>query len=772
MKRRGHFYFDGDVSNVVSFENVYNKFVTVMKDEFGVEFICQNIDETAKIFKSKILGIGQKKVKLMELFNIKKDNRQAVSILGLIIGGSANFGEIFEDEELKNLSINRIDLSEASYQELHSKVEQLCKNRCYALETLKDMYDWIVLANILQDDDYDSGISPYLSYAKVSRYNRHHEDLKQLKFVLKEIGQVEYNNMFNSRNFKANYAAYIGSVKVDGKKISIAKCDKESFYSYTKSIIKDKYENLSELGEKKADYILEMIRQEKFLDVQMQKNNRVIPNQIHKLELDKILANAERHYEFLKQKDDTGVTNTEKIKQIFDFKIPYYVGPLNDYHKDKGGNSWVVKKSIEKITPWNFEKVVDIDESAKKFIERTTRKCEYLIGEEVLPQNSIVYSEFELINELNKIKVDGKRLSPVIKNDLIENLFRRNNQVTRKRLCKYLKDEYKIEEDSILGMGARFTKSLTSYNDFRKKVFGDKIDEPKYQRIAEKIIKYITIYGIDKKILVRVLRNEFGDSLSQNQLSEIQNLGYEGWGRYSYRLLIDTKAIRYKTGEVVDIMYALKNTENDFEEILESQYSFSKIIEDYQNKVLENRNENLYDNLIKNLMVPANIKKCIWQMVKITEEIKKIQGKEPIKIFVSVAKGAQERIRTEYRKRKLLVAYSKIDESENLKKQIETKTSANLRSTKIYLYYTQRGKCMYTGEDIDINELSNTSIYDKDHIYPISKTKDDSIDNLVLVKRGVNISKSNNLVPSGIQKNMTTYWATLLKQGLISQEKY
>src|SRR5699024_4603449 len=93
------------------------------------------------------------------------------------------------------------------------------------------------------------------------------------------------------------------------------------------------------------------------------------------------------------------------------FRIPYYVGPLNGYHSDKGGNSWVVKKTEEKIYPWNFEKVVDIEESANRFIRRMTNKCTYLFMEDVVPKDSILYSKFSVLNEINRKKhIDNYRV--------------------------------------------------------------------------------------------------------------------------------------------------------------------------------------------------------------------------------------------------------------------------------------------------------------------------------------------------------------------------
>ena len=62
----------------------------------------------------------------------------------------------------------------------------------------------------------------------------------------------------------------------------------------------------------------------------------------------------------------------------------------------------------------------------------------------------------------------------------------------------------------------------------------------------------------------------------------------------------------------------------------------------------------------------------------------------------------------------------------------------------MYLYFTQMGRCMYTGEEIELSQLFNDNIYDIDHIYPRHFVKDDNLDNnLVLVKKTVNAHKSD-----------------------------
>ena len=64
----------------------------------------------------------------------------------------------------------------------------------------------------------------------------------------------------------------------------------------------------------------------------------------------------------------------------------------------------------EKIYPWNFTEIVNLEESAEKFITNMTAKCTYLVGEDVLPKESLLYSEFMVRNAINNITVDGERL--------------------------------------------------------------------------------------------------------------------------------------------------------------------------------------------------------------------------------------------------------------------------------------------------------------------------------------------------------------------------
>ncbi len=141
----------------------------------------------------------------------------------------------------------------------------------------------------------------------------------------------------------------------------------------------------------------------------------------------------------------------------------------DEQEKTSGKNfAWMVRKEDGQITPWNFEQKVDRQESANKFIKRMTIKDTYLLGEDVLPANSLLYQRYEVLDELNNIKVNKRRLDPEIKKDIYNKLFKTKKSVSRRDLINYLKEEQNIEHVLIEGLkdkelNTKFNSSLSSY---------------------------------------------------------------------------------------------------------------------------------------------------------------------------------------------------------------------------------------------------------------------------------------------------------------------
>ncbi len=71
---------------------------------------------------------------------------------------------------------------------------------------------------------------------------------------------------------------------------------------------------LAEMPEdEEVQYLRHELENESLLPKQLTADNGVIPNQAHAAELKAILKNAQEYLPFLKKKDETGLTISEKI---------------------------------------------------------------------------------------------------------------------------------------------------------------------------------------------------------------------------------------------------------------------------------------------------------------------------------------------------------------------------------------------------------------------------------------------------------------------------
>lgn len=517
---------------------------------------------------------------------------------------------------------------------------------------------------------------------------------------------------------------------------------------------------------------------------QTTKDNGIIPIQVHLAELKCILDNAEGYLPFLGETDNNGLSVREKIEQIVKFRIPYYVGPLAGTRMSREqGRCWVVRKN-EKIYPWNFTEIVNLEESAEKFITNMTAKCTYLVGEDVLPKESLLYSEFMVRNAINNITVDGERL-PV---DVLEKIFKqlflaKTSKVTKKTLERFFRQE-NISFQNIGGIDDKINASMKSYNDFRR-IFGEDYIQLHRDEI-ENIIRWITLFCDEKKMLVTKIKNTY-PQISDDEIKAIKKLKYKDWGRLSATLL-NSSTIAYEDkafGELVTIISALRHTNKNFMELLSSycSYDFIAKIKEF-NGSRQSSNGKLTYKDVEELYVSPSVKRSIWQTLTILEEIKKIMGCEPKRIFIEMARSKEESKRTDSRLKKLQDLYKKCreenidfmprkDEFNALKTQLSSKKEEDLRSDKLYLYYTQMGRCMYTGERIELASLYDNNLYDIDHIYPRSKTKDDSLSNRVLVKKQVNAAKTDTYpIDAAIRTKMHSFWKLLYDKGFIDERKY
>ena len=744
LSHRGHFLFEGGLSDNLDFDDIFNEFVKYLNEELNIDFKIKSdvsLRAIKEILTDKMLNKTKKKEKLSELLEEEK-NKIYQEIWKLLVGNEAKMSTIFDDKEYEEA---KIAFSKGNYDEKEEEYESILGEKILFVQKAKAIYDWMLLQNILKEDKY-------LSYSKVKLYNEHKNDLRILKEVLKKLDKKAYKEIFSENGLYENY------VKKNGK---------EELYKKIKSYFND--ENTDEI----VKNILNKIELDSFLPKQKIKDNGVIPRQVHQKELEIILKNAEKYFSWLTKKDETGLSVSEKIMKIFKFKIPYYVGPLNS----KSPFAWIERKEYGKILPWNFENMVDISKTAEKFIKRMTNKCTYLPEKDVIPKNSLLYTKYMVLNELNNLKIRGEKIKVELKQKIYTELFQKNKKIGMKTLIEFLKSQnIVVTKAEITGIDGTFNTSLGSYIDM-KKIFGEeKIVKDSYKKMIEDIILWITLYGEEKRLIKSKIEEKYLEKVTPEEMKLILKLKYKDWSRLSKEFLTEIETIDEETGEFVNIIEMLWRKNENIMELLSYKYDFSDRIKEY-NGINEEEKNITYEDLIKDLQVSPSVKKMIWRALVIVKEIKKVTKKSPKKVFIEMARDHQtEKKRTDKRKDKLLELYKNIkndDSIKELEKNLKEKTNDELKSKKLYLYYLQLGRCMYSGEVIRLEDLMNDNLYDIDHIYPQSKIKDDSFDNTVLVKKQINADKTDEYpIDKNIQNKCKAFWTSLKERGLMSNTKY
>lgn len=763
VKHRGHFLFNGSVEKATSFASVYENFENCMQDEMDIVLDCRSQEELEDTLKNHSLSKRDKSAKIMEIFHCARSDKKLKAVIDLICGKKAKLAEFFMDDSLKEMEKASISFAEGEYDETRDAIEPDLQDRCGVIDICKSLYDWSVLADILAGGEFEG--NSYLSVAKVKTYEKHKEDLRRLKDIILQAGKEIYRDFFQKKG-KANYCAYIGYTVANGKKTKVKKCSYEELKKEIRQIF-----SKAGIESVEAENIFAELDNETFLPLQVSKDNGVIPYQVNEIEVRKILENANAYLPFLKERDPDGLTAEEKIIKLFKFRVPYFVGPLNTVNNK---NAWAVRRQPGAIRPWNLEEKIDFEKTGEIFIRRMTNKCSFLTGKDVIPKNSLLYSEYMVWNEINNIKTGADKMPVDLKMKLFETVYKKRKKVKLKHVREFLVSEgVDLDEQALSGIDTSPKASLGSYHDFRK-IFGEDIKNYKTQQMAEKLINWITVYCGDEKMLKRVIRREYGtDVISDEQLSKIVRLRYQGWGRLSRELLDGIRGASEETGESGTILYMLRNTNDNLMQLLGQRYTFMETIERENALGSGDMGAFTYENVLGDVVASPAVKRAVWQTLLIAKEVTKIMGCDPKKIFIEVARGDIEKKSTTSRKNKLLELYRSIRNSErDWVKEIDARDESEFRSLKLYLYYLQMGKCMYTGNDIDLNKITDANMYDRDHIYPQSKTKDDSLDNLVLVEAGKNRTKGDGPIPESYQQTCKQYWKFLKVKGFISQEKY
>lgn len=690
-------------------------------------------EETRNLDKQKSVG------KL--LVEDKKKKNIVTAFSKAILGYKFNIEDLLliESDEKNKLTFNDENIDDIFNELSHS----LDDNQMDLLTKTREIYFKFKL-NMIVPTGYT------LSESMIEKYEMHKAHLKMYK---------EFINTLNAKDRKILKNAYSDYINNEKAKAANAQ---ENFYKTIKKTIKD---NNSDTAKK----IIGLIDEGNFMPKQRTGENGVIPHQLHQIELDRIIENQAKYYPWLAEENPVEKNRKfakYKLDELVTFRVPYYVGPLVDKTESNKNEketkfAWMVRKAKGTITPWNFENLVDRTESANRFIKRMTSKDTYIIGEDVLPASSLLYEKFKVLNELNNIKVNKKKLDVEQKQHVYLDLFTTRKNVTKDNLATSLNCD--VESITGLSDNEKFNSSLSSYIDL-KAILGNAVDDCNKNKDLEKIIEYSTIFedgNIYKEKLSEI------SWLTDEQIEKLSNIHFKGWGRLSKKLLTQ---ITNENGE--RIIDALWNTSNNFIQIISDESIQAKLAEingEYADK------SNLEDILDEAYTSPQN-KKAIRQVMKVVEDIEKAMKCKPTSIAIEFTRRKGKSKLTNTRYKKISETYEKItdeliSEYELGKLQSKLDSKANNMRDIYYLYFMQLGRDMYTGEKINIDELHQ--YYDIDHIFPRSFIKDNSLNNRVLTRKEINNNEKADRTAADLYAvKMGDFWRKLRKQGLITKKKY
>ena len=765
LKHRGHFLFPGD--NMASISNLE-------------PLVCQLIDAYDAVFESRMFVSSSEKLqdalqtkgisrKLEEVGAVISgdDPKTIKNVLGVLVGKKVKADTLFCKDEYKECCA--IEFKKASFEETDLPVLEgmLTDEEFELIRILKAMFDWCLFANVMNGN-------AYISQAKIALFEQNGKDLRLLKRLFKKYcTREQYDRFFHSKE-KGTFSTYIGKNhdRSKRKEFSVKKSSTDDFYKEIKKAL-DKMDP----SDSDVVKVREAIEDDSFLPLLSSFRNGVIPYQVNMIELNEILKKAEENFAFLGQIGEDGLSVSDKIRAIMKFRIPYYVGPIGRNTESGNAYVWMERREQGRILPWNIKNKVDEEQSAEKFIARMTNKCTYCKDQDVLPKNSIAYSKYLVLSELNNIRVKGDRLSVEQKQIVYDKLFCSIKKVTKKALVRFVISEgwYSkdaISVDDLTGLESDFKSSMASYIDFKPYLGSGKLKADD----VDLIIKWITVFSEGGPILQNRIRRFYSSVLSNDEIMALSRLKYAGWGRFSHKFLYEIQAPHPETGEMMSVVRMMFNTQYNLMELLSDAFEFRMQISEPE------RIRKLDYKSVEDLYVSPSVKRQIWQTLRIVDEIEKIMKHPPKKVFIETTRSDQEKKRTTSRRNDLIAKLKdaqKADEGygqefRNMLAELENKSESQISiQDKLYLYFTQCGLCMYTGKSIDIDDLYNVNVYDTDHIYPFSKSNDDSLTNKVLVLKDSNARKSNEYpISDSIRKNMQPFWKMLKDKGFIPKEKY
>lgn len=391
------------------------------------------------------------------------------------------------------------------------------------------------------------------------------------------------------------------------------------------------------------------------------------------------------------------------------------------------------------------------DGDLKKWYEALMGRCTYFPDELRSVKHAYSADLFNLLNDLNNLTINREESEKLLyheKWELIENLFKVKKNVTLRQIAK----EIGVEETEITGY--RITKSgkplftsLKIYHDL-KSILSNKTvleDEQALDQIAKIITIYQTVEDISKEI------KQLNLPITDSELELIGQLtGYTGTHRLSL------KCIQL----ILDELW--HTNDNQMAIFTRLNLTPKKIDLHKQNKIPT--------EALEDLIISPVVKRALTQAIRVVNEVIRRFGL-PKDIIIELARESNSK-----EKQKWINNQQKNKEAANQRIQQIIKEYGNENAKylfeKIKLHDMQEGKCLYSLQDIPLDDLlRNPSHYEIDHIIPRSVVFDNSLHNKVLVKQIENSKKRNRTPYQYLTSNEGTITYEVFKKHVLNLSK-
>ncbi len=448
---------------------------------------------------------------------------------------------------------------------------------------------------------------------------------------------------------------------------------------------------------------------------------------------------------------------------IFKRKRKYYEGPGNEKSRtDYGIFTTQLDANGDYIKKDNiFEKLIG--------------KCSVYPEELRAAAASYTAQEYNLLNDLNNLTINGRKLEENEKHEIVERIKSSNTINMRKIISDCMGEN--IDDFA----GARIDKSgkeifhkFEVYNKMRKALLEIGIDISNYSREELDKIGYIMTINTDKEALMEAFQESWiglPEEVKQCFIDMRKSNGalFNKWQSFSLKIMNELIPEMYaQPKEQMTLLTEMGVTKGTQEEFAGLKYIPVDVVsEDIFNPVVR-----------RSVRISFKILNAVLKKYKaldtIVIEMPRDRNSEEQKKRINDSQKLNEK-EMEYIEKKLAVTYG-------IKLSPSDFSSQKQLSLKLKLWNEQDGRCLYSGKTIDPNDIiNNPQLFEIDHIIPRSISFDDARSNKVLVYRSENQKKGNQtpyyyLTHSHSEWSFEQYKATVMnlskkKEYAISRKK-